>query len=246
MMSSVFKEWENMNIEHFELIENTGSYSYIRSFRNGSWGRLRMNIAVFASGRGSNFQAILDAIRNGTLPARVCLLLSNSAEAGALERARSLNIATAHVTRKHYDSDEAFADAMVRTLTEHDTTFIALAGYLKLVPPSVVHRFRNRIANIHPALLPAFGGKGMYGHHVHQAVLASGAKLSGATVHLVDAAYDRGPIVAQQAVLVHPDDTADTLAARVLRIEHTLYPSTLAAFAEDRVRIEGSKAWISE
>lgn len=205
-----------------------------------------MNIAVFASGRGSNFQAILDAIRNGTLPARACLLLSNSAQAGALDLARSQNIATAHIPRTHYESDEAYAEAMVRTLEEHDAEFIALAGYLKLVPPSVVHTFRNRIANIHPALLPSFGGKGMYGHHVHASVLASGAKVSGATVHLVDAEYDRGPIVAQQSVPVHPDDTADSLAARVLKIEHTLYPRTLAAFAEDRVRIDGRKAWITE
>jgi len=205
-----------------------------------------MNIAVFASGRGSNFQAILDAIRNGTLPARVCLLLSNSAQAGALDIARSQNIAIAHITRKHYDSDEAFADAMVRTLSEHNVEFITLAGYMKLVPPSVVHQFRNRIANIHPALLPSFGGKGMYGHHVHEAVLAAGAKLSGATVHIVDAEYDRGPIVAQQAVPVLPDDTPDSLAARVLKVEHTLYPHTLAAFAEDRVRIDGRKAWIQE
>ncbi len=204
-----------------------------------------MNIAVFASGRGSNFQAILEAIRNGTLPARVCLLLSNSAQAGALELARSRNIATAHVSRKHFDSDGTFADAMLRTLRDHNADFIALAGYLKLVPPSVVHQFRNRIVNIHPALLPAFGGRGMYGHHVHEAVLASGAKLSGATVHLVDAEYDRGPIVAQQSVPVLPDDTPDALAARVLNVEHTLYPSTLAAFAKDTVRIEDGKVWIT-
>jgi len=205
-----------------------------------------MNIAVFASGRGSNFQAILDAIRDGILPARVCLLLSNSAHAGALELARSQNIATAHITRTHYDSDEAYAGAMARTLDEHGAAFIALAGYLKLVPPPVVSKYRNRIANIHPALLPAFGGKGMYGHHVHEAVLASGAIESGATVHLVDAEYDRGPIVAQERVPVHPDDTPDTLAARVLTVEHTLYPRTLRAFAEGRVHIEGQKAWIAE
>jgi len=203
-----------------------------------------MNIAVFASGRGSNFQAILDAIRNGILPARVCLLLSNSANAGALELARSQNIATGHIMRKHYGSDEAYAGAMTASLNEHGADFIALAGYLKLVPPPVVHHFRNRIVNIHPALLPAFGGKGMYGHHVHEAVLASGAPESGATVHMVDAEYDRGPIVAQERVPVLPDDTPDSLAARVLKVEHSLYPRTLRAFAEGRVRIEGHKAWI--
>jgi len=205
-----------------------------------------MNIAVFASGRGSNFQAILDAIRNGTLPARVCLLLSNSAQARALELARSQNIATAHISRKHYESDEVYAEAIARSLTDQDAEFIALAGYLKLVPPPIVHQFRNRIANIHPALLPSFGGHGMYGRHVHEAVLHAGVKLSGATVHLVDTEYDRGPIISQQSVLVHAHDTPDTLAARVLKIEHTLYPQTLAAFAEDRVRIDGKKAWIIE
>ncbi len=205
-----------------------------------------MNIAVFASGRGSNFQAILDAIRNGILPARVCLLLSNSADAGALDLARSQNIATAHVTRKHYDSDGVYADAMVRTLRDHDAEFIALAGYLKLVPSPVVQQYRNRIANIHPALLPSFGGKGMYGHRVHEAVLAAGVKLSGATVHLVDNEYDRGPIVAQESVPVRPDDSVETLAARVLKVEHSIYPRTLAACAEGRVHIEGRRAWITE
>ena len=205
-----------------------------------------MNIAVFASGRGSNFQAILDAIRLGTLPARVCLLLSNSARAGALALARSQDIATAHVDRGSHTSDEAFTEAMAHELDEHGADLIALAGYLKRVPSPVVHRFRDRILNIHPALLPSFGGKGMFGHAVHEAVLASGTKLSGATVHLVDEEYDRGPIVAQQSVPVLPDDTPDSLAHRVLNVEHVLYPATLAAFVEGRVSIQGSKAWIRE
>jgi phosphoribosylglycinamide formyltransferase-1 len=192
-----------------------------------------MNIAVFASGRGSNFQAILDAIRHGTLPARVCLLLSNSAQAGALALARSQNIATAHVSRKHHDSDEAFADAMVQVLDERETEFIALAGYLKHVPPRVVQRFKDRILNIHPALLPSFGGKGMFGHRVHAAVLESGCKISGATA-------------AQQCVLIHPGDTAESLAERVLTVEHALFPRTLKAFAEGRVHIDGANVWISE
>ncbi len=203
-----------------------------------------MNIAVFASGRGSNFAAILDAIRNGTLPARACLLISNRSDAGALDRARAEHVPAVHCSRLQYPTDEAFADALLSLLSSHNTDLIALAGYLKRVPTSVIAEFRDRVVNIHPALLPAFGGHGMFGHHVHEAVLASGAKESGATVHLVDEEYDRGPIVAQRTVPVLPGDTADTLAARVLTVEHTLYPETLAAFARGRVRVEGRRAWI--
>jgi phosphoribosylglycinamide formyltransferase-1 len=203
-----------------------------------------MNIAVFASGRGSNFAAILDAIRNGSLPARACVLISNRSDAGALDRARTENIPAVHCSRTAYATDEAFADAMLALLRSHGTEFIALAGYLKHVPVPVVTAFRHRIVNIHPALLPSFGGHGMYGHHVHEAVLASGAKVSGATVHLVDEEYDRGPIVAQRCVPVLPGDTADTLATRVLTVEHILYPETLAAFARGHVRVEGRRAWI--
>jgi phosphoribosylglycinamide formyltransferase-1 len=203
-----------------------------------------MNIAVFASGRGSNFAAILEAIRSGTLPARVCCLISNRSDAGALERARSEGIPAIHASRLQHPTDEAFAEALLITLRLHGADMIALAGYLKRVPTPVVAAFRSRIVNIHPALLPSFGGHGMYGHHVHEAVLSSGAKVSGATVHLVDEEYDRGPIVAQRTVPVLPDDTSDTLAARVLTVEHSLYPETLAAFAHGRVRVEGRRAWI--
>ncbi|MCU0452684.1 MAG: phosphoribosylglycinamide formyltransferase [Bacteroidetes bacterium] len=203
-----------------------------------------MNIAVFASGRGSNFDAILGAIRHGTLPARICCLLSNRSDAGALSLAREHDIPAVHCSRLQYPTDEVFADGMLEILRTHGTEFIALAGYLKRVPTSVVAAFRHRIVNIHPALLPAFGGHGMYGHHVHEAVLAAGAKESGATVHLVDEEYDRGPIVAQRSVPVLPDDTPETLAARVLTVEHALYPETLAAFARGRVRVDGRRAWI--
>jgi phosphoribosylglycinamide formyltransferase-1 len=203
-----------------------------------------MKIAVFASGRGSNFAAILDAIRHGTLPAHVCCLISNRSDAGALERARAEGIPAIHCSRLQYATDDAFAEELLARLRTHSADFIALAGYLKRVPTPVVAAFRERIVNIHPALLPSFGGHGMYGHRVHEAVLAAGAKVSGATVHVVDEEYDRGPIVAQRCVSVLPDDTPDTLAARVLTVEHSLYPETLAAFARGRVRIDGQLAWI--
>ncbi len=205
-----------------------------------------VNVAFFASGRGSNVQAILDAIRSGTLPARACLLVSNSADAGALSVARTNGVPTLLLARPSFASDDAFASAMLRALQEHEAGCIALAGYLKRIPATVVRSFTNRILNIHPALLPSFGGKGMYGHFVHEAVIASGAKVSGATVHLVDEEYDRGPIVAQEPVQVLPHDTAESLAQRVLGVEHRLYPDTLKAFAEGRVRVEGRKAWVEQ
>jgi formyltetrahydrofolate-dependent phosphoribosylglycinamide formyltransferase len=203
-----------------------------------------MNIAVFASGRGSNFQAILKAIDDGRLPARVTLLVSNNSNAGALELARSRNIPAIHINQKQYSSEDLYGEQLLELLTRYGVELIALAGYMKRVPGKVINRFRNRILNIHPALLPAFGGVGMYGIHVHEAVLASGAKITGATVHIVDEEYDKGPIVMQKTVDVLSGDTPETLAARVLPVEHEIYPEAIAAFAGKRVRIEGRRVWI--
>ena len=203
-----------------------------------------MNICVFVSGRGSNFEAILNAIHQGALPARVTLVLSNKGDAGALEIAHANALPAVHLSQKQFPDESAFAAAMLVALKSHDVRIIALAGYLKRIPTSVVREYRNRILNIHPALLPSFGGEGMYGHFVHEAVLASGAKLSGATVHLVDEEYDRGPIVMQKAVAVEESDTPDSLAAKVLKIEHEIFPLALKAFAENRVTINERSVWI--
>ncbi len=203
-----------------------------------------MNIAVFASGRGSNFRAILTAIDEGRLPAHVTLLLSNNSMSGALELARSQNIPAVHLSQKQCSSEEQYIGTMLGLLEQYQVDLIALAGYMKRVPSAVIQKFRNRILNIHPALLPAFGGAGMYGLHVHEAVIAAGAKISGATVHIVDEEYDKGPIVMQHVVEVSPTDTPETLAARILPVEHEIYPKALAAFATDRVHIEGRRAWI--
>jgi len=203
-----------------------------------------MNIGVFASGRGSNFQAILNAIQKGLLPARVVLVLSNKGDAGALEIARAYSLTAVHFSRKQFPDESSFAEAMLDVLKKHNVQIVALAGYLKKIPLNVVREYRNHILNIHPALLPSFGGAGMYGHYVHEAVLASGAKLSGATVHLVDEEYDRGPIVLQKAVAVEALDTPETLAEKVLKIEHEIYPLALKAFAEHRVTINERSVWI--
>jgi phosphoribosylglycinamide formyltransferase-1 len=204
-----------------------------------------MNIAVFASGRGSNFQAILHAIDAGFLPAKVVVLISNKFDAGAMKIARAHNIPTRHISQNMFLSEDALTDAMLEVLEEYHTEFIVLSGYLKKIPAQVIRQYRNRIVNIHPALLPSFGGEGMYGRRVHEAVIGSGEKVSGATVHLVDEEYDLGPIVLQKSVDIVQNDTPDSLAAKVLKIEHEIFPLALKAFAEGRVRVEGRKAWIT-
>jgi len=203
-----------------------------------------MNIAVLASGGGSNLRAILNAIQKGTIPGNITLVVSNNSTAGALEIARAHNIPAHHCSQLRYPSEEAFADALARLFDQHGVTLIALAGYMKKIPSVVIQRYRNRILNVHPALLPAYGGKGMYGIRVHQAVIASGEKVSGATVHIVDEEYDRGPIVMQKRIDVHPDDTPESLAKRVLAVEHEIYPMAIKAFVEGRVKIEGRKATV--
>lgn len=184
-----------------------------------------MRVAVLASGGGTNLQALIDALGAApTAPARISRVISNRPDAGALERARRAGIPTT-VLRDPQNPAELLAAI-------GDAQLVVLAGYLKLVPGAVVARFRQRMVNIHPALLPDFGGPGMYGRRVHEAVLASRATESGATVHYVDEHYDRGPIVAQRRVPVRLDDTADTLAQRVLAAEHALLPEVLLSLAQ--------------
>ena len=183
-----------------------------------------MRVAVAVSGRGSNLQALLDRLTDDA-PARVALVLSNKADAGALERARAQDIPTA-VLHNPADGEE-----WLQHLRRASIDLLVLAGYLKLVPRAVVTGYAGRIINIHPALLPAFGGPGMYGARVHAAVLASGATESGATVHLVDEEYDRGEILGQARVPVVTGDTPDSLAGRILQIEHQLLPAAVLAAA---------------
>ena len=197
-----------------------------------------LRIAVFASGKGSNLRAILDAIQEKRIRgANVVAVISNNSDAGALGIAREHGIRAVHISRKMFGSDEEFDRELFSVLADAETNFIVLAGYMKKINPAIVRAYRNRIVNIHPALLPAFGGSGMYGARVHEAVLASGAKYSGATVHIVDEAYDHGPIVLQQQVEIAPGETPETLAARIHEVEHTIYPEALRLFAEGKVTI---------
>ncbi len=187
----------------------------------------KTRIAIFCSGSGSNFKALFHAIRNKNLPTEIVLCLSNRAQCGAMEFAQQNGIATVHITEKQFDSFDKFASAMVGRMKEHQVDIILLAGYMRKVPDAIVAAFPERMLNIHPALLPKFGGDGMYGIHVHTAVLEAGETETGATVHFVNEEYDKGAILLQRTVPVLPNDTPETLAARVLECEHALYPDAL-------------------
>ncbi len=184
-------------------------------------------LAVLASGRGSNLQAIIDHFENLSREriAKIVLVASNRADSPALIRA-----ATASIDIASFDAADE-GDQLLEILRRARVDLVILAGYLKRIPPNVVREYSGRILNIHPALLPDFGGEGMYGARVHEAVVASGAKESGVTVHIVNDEYDRGPIVAQWRVPVGADDTAETLASRVLSVEHVVYPRVIEMVA---------------
>jgi phosphoribosylglycinamide formyltransferase 1 len=183
-----------------------------------------MHVAVAVSGRGSNLEALLRVL-GPDIPVRVVLVLSNRPDAPALEVALANRIPSVAL------QDPADSAEWFEALQRHAVDLVVLAGYVKLVPSDVIARYRGRIINVHPALLPSFGGKGMYGRRVHEAVLASGARESGATVHLVDEVYDRGAILGQARVPVLPGDDPDRLAARVLEVEHRLLPAAVLAAA---------------
>lgn len=204
-----------------------------------------VRVAVLLSGGGSNLGALLEAERAtgpagaaesgaaalDAAPSRIVLVVSDRPGAGGLERARAAGIATAVLKVRDRPAVDVAAD-LRRALVGHGVELVLLAGYLRLLPAPVVQEWSGRVLNIHPALLPAFGGQGMWGRHVHEAVLRSGARWSGPTVHLVDERYDEGRILAQWPVPVQPRDTADTLAARVLAAEHRLFPIVVARAAE--------------
>lgn len=188
------------------------------------------NIVVFASGSGSNFQSIIDAIEAGTLNARITGLISNKQNIKALDRASNHQIPWAVLSEADYDAYEQYSEALLEQLQDWDTNLIVLAGFLRKIPANIIRSFQNRILNIHPSLLPKYGGKGFYGLNVHRAVIDSGDKVSGCTIHIVSEDYDDGPILDQAEVPVLKHDTAEELAARVLKQEHILYPKVISDY----------------
>ena len=187
----------------------------------------KMNIGFLASHNGSNMQAIVDACNFGILEASPAVVISNNGGSGALARAKHEGIPRYHFSGKTHPDPEELDQAILDTMLEHEVDIIVLAGYMKKLGPRMLSCFAGRILNIHPALLPKFGGKGMYGMHVHEAVISAGETKSGVSIHVVDAEYDTGPIIAQARVPVDPTDTAETLAARILKREHTFFIETL-------------------
>jgi phosphoribosylglycinamide formyltransferase 1 len=205
-----------------------------------------MNCTVLASGNGSNFKALLQRKAGGDLKCDFVLLIGNNSTAGAFEHARQARIPTCHLAPSQFKDEKEYAARLLDVLDKAGTDLVVLAGYMKKLPSAIIKKYAGRIVNVHPALLPCFGGKGLYGRHVHQAVLDYGAKISGVTIHYVDEEYDQGPIIMQRAVPVQDSDTAETLASRVLEAEHDTYWRALAAIAQGKVVVSGRKVIVHE
>lgn len=195
-----------------------------------------LKIAVFVSGRGSNLQSILDAKKSGSLNVEVSAVITDRAESGAAEKAKLNGIPVWFLSKEKKGGSLQYEE-LAGLLKKLEVDLIVLAGFLKLVPESVIDLYENKIINIHPALLPSFGGKGMYGMNVHRAVFNSSAKVSGPTVHFVDKIYDNGKIIAQRAVDISDVTSPEEIAERVLRVEHELLPFVIRKFEEGKVKI---------
>lgn len=201
-----------------------------------------LKVAVCVSGGGTNLQAILDAIEDGRITnAEISLVISNKPDAYALERAAKKGIPSAVLVPKDFENREAFGEALIQTLQEASVDFVVLAGYLVILPSNFVKAYEGRIINIHPSLIPSHCGAGYYGLKVHESVLARGNKVTGATVHFVDQGTDSGPIIAQKAVYVEPDDTPETLQKRVMeQAEWEILPEVIHQYANGKIRIENN------
>lgn len=203
-----------------------------------------VRIGVLVSGGGTNLQAILDACGRGEIPGQVVVVISSVSGAFAVERARAAGVPAVVLAPKDFRDRESYDARLAEVLLSHRVDLVCMAGFLRILTPRFIREFSERILNIHPALLPAFGGPGMYGAHVHQAVLASGARVSGCTVHFATETPDGGPIILQSVVLVHDDDSVETLSARIAEEEHRLYPKAVRLFAEGRLQVVGKRVRI--
>ena len=208
----------------------------------------QMKIAVCVSGGGTNLQAIIDAIDNGTITnTEIAVVISNNADAYALERAQKAGIKGICISPKSYETREAFNEDFLKRLNSYNVDLVVLAGFLVVIPPQMIAEYRNRIINIHPSLIPSFCGKGYYGLKVHEGVLERGVKVTGATCHLVDEGTDTGPIILQKAVEVQQGDTPEVLQRRVMeQAEWIIMPKAIDLIANGRVRVVDGKTLIDE
>lgn len=204
----------------------------------------RVRMAALISGGGSNLQAILDAIGDGRIHGDMVLVISDQRDVYGLERARREGIPTRTIVKSDYPSRKDWNREILSTLQEYWVELVLLAGFMSILGGEVVRHYPNAMMNIHPALIPAFSGKGYYGHRVHRAVLDYGVKVTGATVHFVDEGTDTGPIILQEVVRVHPEDDVESLAKRVLEVEHRLYPKAVELFTKGRLSVQGRKVII--
>ncbi len=198
-----------------------------------------VNIGVLASGGGSNMQAVMDRIADGAIYGRIILLISDNLRAYALQRASQAGIACEVMLLSDYPSRAVYSQAVAERLQQYAVELVLLSGFMRVMTPELIAPYRGRIMNIHPSLIPSFCGPGYYGHHVHEAVLCYGAKVSGCTVHFVEEEVDGGPIILQRVVPVLEDDTPDCLAARVLLEEHQAFPEAVRLYCDGRLSIEG-------
>ena len=205
-----------------------------------------LNIVVLVSGGGTNLQAIMDKIADGTVTnTKIAAVISNNANAYALQRAANAGIPAECISPKQFESRELFNEALLAGIKKYNPDLVVLAGFLVIIPPALIAEYRNRLINIHPSLIPSFCGTGYYGLKVHEAVLARGNKVTGATVHFVDEGTDTGPILLQKAVCVQQGDTAEVLQKRVMvEAEWEILPQAIDAIANGRVVFEEGKAWI--
>lgn len=205
-----------------------------------------LNIVVLVSGGGTNLQAIMDKIADGTVTnTKIAAVISNNANAYALERAKNVGIPTECISPKQFENRQFFNEALLAGVKKYNPDLVVLAGFLVIIPPALIAEYRNRLINIHPSLIPSFCGTGYYGLKVHEAVLARGNKVTGATVHFVDEGTDTGPILLQKAVYVQQGDTAEVLQKRVMvEAEWEILPQAIDAIANGRVVMEDGKAWI--
>jgi phosphoribosylglycinamide formyltransferase-1 len=197
----------------------------------------KLHIAIFASHTGTNMQAIIDACKRGDLNGEVCAVISNNSNSQALEKARIAGVPEYHLSNKTHPGDDELDEAICKVLTERGADLVALAGYMKKLGPEVLKHYKGRILNIHPSLLPKYGGKGMYGTHIHEAVIDAAEKTTGVTIHLVEEEYDKGKIIRQCEIEVMEGDTVDALSKRVLEKENAFYVETLKLISEGVIKL---------